>query len=98
MQNVSTLISQACACGHGHTFSSARRPRTREEFGSPFSEIYATHTLMGVISELGPQLEGLGERLGLAPVGTPITPGNISNTYSVAPTAPQTERSAHCTL
>jgi hypothetical protein len=28
MKNVSTLLSQARACGHGDTFSSARRPRT----------------------------------------------------------------------
>ena len=36
MQNISTLISQARAYGHEDTFSSTRRPRTREEFASPF--------------------------------------------------------------
>jgi hypothetical protein len=50
MKNVSTLLSQARACGHGDTFSSARRPRAREEFRSPILEIYATLTLMGVLS------------------------------------------------
>ena len=50
MQNISTLISQARAYGHEDTFSSTRRPRTREEFASPFSELSQTLTLMGVIS------------------------------------------------
>ena len=50
MQNISTLISQARAYGHEDTFSSTRRPRTREEFASPFSEFKQTLTLMGVIS------------------------------------------------
>ena len=53
MQNVSLLLSQARACGHGDTFSSARRPRAREEFRSPFSELSPTLTLMGVIGQLG---------------------------------------------
>ena len=49
MQNISTLISQARAYGHEDTFSSTRRPRTREEFASPFSVFKQTLTLMGVI-------------------------------------------------
>jgi hypothetical protein len=51
MKNVSTLLSQARACGHGDTFSSARRPPEREEIRSPFSELSPTLTLMGVICE-----------------------------------------------
>ena len=52
MQNISTLISQARAYGHEDTFSSTRRPRTREEFASPFSVFKQTLTLMGVIGRL----------------------------------------------
>ena len=51
MQNISTLISQARAYGHEDTFSSTRRPRTREEFASPFSVFKQTLTLMGVIQQ-----------------------------------------------
>ena len=34
MQNVSLLQESRVHCGHGDTFSSARRPQTREEYCS----------------------------------------------------------------
>ena len=47
MQNISTLKESRVHCGHEDTFSSTRRPRTREEFGSTVGRIISNSNVDG---------------------------------------------------
>jgi len=47
MQNISSLKESRVHCGHEDTFSSTRRPRTREEFGSKVGRIISDSNVDG---------------------------------------------------
>ena len=47
MQNISSLKESRVHCGHEDTFSSTRRPRTREEFGSKVGRIISNSNVDG---------------------------------------------------
>ena len=47
MQNISSLKESRVHCGHEDTFSSTRRPGTREEFGSKVGRIISDSNVDG---------------------------------------------------
>ena len=58
MQNISLLKESRVHCGHEDTFSSTRRPRTREEFGSKVGRIISNSNVDGGYMICGSVLEG----------------------------------------